>query len=450
MKSLCTRTSRAVTLLLLVSFRDLWPDQSHLTHQDASKIIRSAYGTQKDYTKLSSEALSMWNQWNEDVKTVGSDNGLGLTPSDKIWTNNGVLMCSDRKELTDFEKSSATAANVEGEAKAILMSGDSQDEAVAASRGIQDNLQPFAKKIVGILDTTGGVISADKACLLALYKAKQLGVRFVFGEEEGSFASLVFEHDNGSKVDGIKTRDGKIHNAKTVIMACGGWTPSLLPEMDGLCETTAGSVALFKIPPESPLREKFSAQNFPAWMFKQREGVDGGLFGFPVDQNGMIKIGYRGTKYTNPATQPDGKSRSVPRTRWTADPITNIPAKAMEVISRFVAEYLPGLGDENIDVWMTRLCWYTDSYDNHYVIDRVPGRPGLMCATGGSGHAFKYLPNIGKWVVDILEQKEMERPLIKAWRWRSIGKDESPANILLVGEDNPHTLANTSMLSIGI
>jgi hypothetical protein len=43
--------------------------------------------------------------------------------------------------------------------------------------------------------------------------------------------------------------------------------------------------------------------------------------------------------------------------------------------------------------------WYTDSFDNHYVIDHLPGQDSVLVATGGSGHAFKYLLNIDKWIV---------------------------------------------------
>lgn len=45
---------------------------------------------------------------------------------------------------------------------------------------------------------------------------------------------------------------------------------------------------------------------------------------------------------------------------------------------------------------------YTDSPDGDWVIGHFPGDSGLFLATSGSGHAFKFLPNIGRVVVDIL------------------------------------------------
>lgn len=45
---------------------------------------------------------------------------------------------------------------------------------------------------------------------------------------------------------------------------------------------------------------------------------------------------------------------------------------------------------------------YTDSPDGDWVIGHFPGDPGLFLATSGSGHAFKFLPNVGRVVVDIL------------------------------------------------
>ncbi|OAA80335.1 FAD dependent oxidoreductase [Akanthomyces lecanii RCEF 1005] len=414
---------------------------------DASKIIRSAYGGQKEYTDLSSEAIVLWNKWNEEIKSIGSENDLGLSRNDSIWINNGVLMCTDQKVLSDFEKASAKNANPPGQQKVALITNEAEDVEIAKSKGFEYALIPFAKEIVGVLDTTGGVVVADKACCFALYKAKKLGVKFVLGAEAGTFSSLLRVEDTG-KVSGIKTADGTEHRAETVIMACGGWTPSLIPELDGLCETTAGSVVLYKIPEESPLRQKLSHANFPAFMFKQREGVDGGLYGFPVDHNGVLKIGYRGIKYTNPVAQGDGKDRSVPRTRWTGDTaITDIPEKSYEVISKFVETYLPALVEEKIPVAMSRLCWYTDSFDNHYLIDRVPGIEGLACVTGGSGHAFKYLPNIGKWVVNILEGKDQDEALVKAWKWRSLKEGQTPINKLMLGRMEDRTLENTKLIS---
>ncbi|OAA38967.1 FAD dependent oxidoreductase [Beauveria brongniartii RCEF 3172] len=413
---------------------------------DASKIIRSAYGGQKEYTDLSSEAIILWNKWNEEIKTI-EENDLGLSQKDLIWKNNGVLMCTDQKILSDFEKASAKNANPPGQEKVALITNEAKDREIAKSKGLEHALNPFAKETVGILDTTGGVVVADKACCFALYKARKLGVKFILGSEAGTFSSLLRVEAKG-KVSGIKTADGKEHPAHTVIMACGGWTPSLVPELDGLCETTAGSVVLYKIPEGSPLRQRFSHANFPAFMFKQREGVDGGLYGFPVDHNGILKVGYRGIKYTNPVSQSDGKDRSVPRTRWTGETaISDLPEKAYQVISNFVKTYLPALAEEKVPVAMSRLCWYTDSFDNHYLIDRVPGIEGLVCVTGGSGHAFKYLPNIGKWVVSILEGKDQDQPLVKAWKWRSLKEEQTPVNKLMLGRTDERTLANTKLIS---
>ena len=43
------------------------------------------------------------------------------------------------------------------------------------------------------------------------------------------------------------------------------------------------------------------------------------------------------------------------------------------------------------------MCWYTDSLDNSFVIDYVPGYgDSLFVASGGSGHGFKFLPVLGK------------------------------------------------------
>lgn len=166
-----------------------------------------------------------------------------------------------------------------------------------------------------------------------------------------------------------------------------------------------------------------------------RNGKDGGLYGFARDAHGAVKIGYRGTKFTNPQTQADGAARSVPITRWTQQSTRKLPLTAASVIQSFVREYLPELIPCEMK---TRLCWYTDSFDNHFVIDFVPGVQGLMVATGGSGHGFKFLPNLGSHVVDRIENKT--NSYLRFWKWRSLSPGAKPYNSIMEGVGSERSL----------
>ncbi|CAI6097337.1 unnamed protein product [Clonostachys chloroleuca] len=414
---------------------------------DINKIIRSAYGSQTIYQDLTSDALRSWHEWNQDIAR-GADLPPGLSPSDRVFVNCGNLSCGDYSSLPTFERDTVECMEAAGFKGTQLITNEPADLDAAKEKGFLTAMNPFSKETLGILDTTGGIAVADKACLYALHKAKSLGVRFIMDPLNGAFASFIY--DANSQVIGIRTADDKKHLAEMTIMACGGWTPSLLPELDGLCEATAGSVVLLKIPESSHLRQRFSPSRFPSYTFKVRDGAEGGLYGFPVDDQGLLKIGYRGTKYTNPKVQKDGKERSVPVTRWTSGKegtLTQIPQQAHRVIRKFLDEYLPELSQEGIDIWKSRVCWYTDSFDNHFVIDRVPGQKGLMCATGGSGHAFKFLPNIGKWVVDVMEGIGMDNPVIQAWRWRKAAPGEKPTNKLMEGSEGARSLGKICLVT---
>ncbi|KAH7047411.1 putative sarcosine oxidase [Macrophomina phaseolina] len=416
---------------------------------DINKIVRSAYGSQVEYQELTFEAIAEWKAWNDELAR-GVDLPPGLSTEDRVFYNTGNLNMVDGDELPEFELATIRAMEACGHKDTQLITTDPRHAAIAESKGLAAAMDPFerarrGKPNTGVLDSTGGVAVADKACRVALHKARRHGARTVFGPTSGAFGS--FATSASGEVTGIVTADGKEHPAALTIMACGGWTPALVPALDGLCEATAGSVVLFKIPRASTLWDRFAPDRFPTWLYKMRDGAEGGLYGFARDERGYLKIGYRGTKYTNPTTQRDGRERSAPITRWSeGEKLTQIPRHAMKVIRGFVDDFLPELADEGIEVATTRMCWYTDSFDNHLVIDHVPGRKGLMVATGGSGHAFKYLPVIGNWVVDIIEGIGMERPQVKAWKWRELG-EQKPVNVLMEGKQGARALGNVPLAS---
>lgn len=152
------------------------------------------------------------------------------------------------------------------------------------------------------------------------------------------------------------------------------------------------------------------------------------MYGFPRDESGVVKVGYRGVKYTNPQLQDDGAVRSIPVTRWTSDCTRKIPLSAAERIKRTVQQLIPELlpyYEKN------RLCWYTDTFDNHFVVDFVPNNSGLLIASGGSGHGFKFLPIIGSFVVDRIEGKGSGE--LELWGWRKPEPGQETYNRLMEG-----------------
>ena len=80
----------------------------------------------------------------------------------------------------------------------------------------------------------------------------------MLGPKTGRLEELVRE---GEKVTGIKTADGRTHDADLVIVACGPWTPSIVQETNGSLEATGGSVVTITLPKErKDLWEKVRAR----------------------------------------------------------------------------------------------------------------------------------------------------------------------------------------------
>lgn len=367
-----------------------------------------------------------------------------MTEKDRIYVTCGNYHFGNKGGANQFEWKSIESLTKAGMGHTQYVFTDPKEAARAKENGFGYAVDPFNISKDGIIhgyfDAIGGLVYADKACRYALHLVQSLGVKVILDRRAGSFERF---HEQDGKVVGIVTADGKTHEAALTLMALGGWTPSILPEMDGLCETTAGSVAMLQIPRDSPLTQKFSPDNFPVWHYKTRGGVDGSLYGFPVDERGIMKLGYRGTKYTNPQIQANTKVRSIPVTKWTSPFITGLPEKSAQVIRGFLDTYMPELRQHGIEISSTRLCWYTDSFDNQFVVDAIPSRPGVMVATGGSGHAFKFLPLIGKFVADRIEGVQSD--MLKRWQWRQLKRGEKPHNELMKGLADENALQKVQM-----
>ncbi|KAF2168547.1 hypothetical protein M409DRAFT_65482 [Zasmidium cellare ATCC 36951] len=344
---------------------------------DDNKIIRASYGDSKLYRDLAFEAIAEWEKWN-------AESGR------RLWERCGFLRVGE--VLSDGEV--RTQENLPGVLRGLQYR---VSEAGERRRAAEDGVPK------GKIDALGrperGLVMEGEACCFALSLCREAGVKTHYGPGNG-VESLI---RTGREVIGIKTSDGLSHSADLVIVACGGWTPSFLPETEDLIETTAGSVVSFRLPrDQEDLWEKYASENFPVWCWnmssydREKRNV-AGIFGFPRTPEGSHR------------SEKSGRLISVPETESD-----KIPEEAMHALKSFCAENMTELLD--LEPEQVRLCWYCDSVDESFLIDHVPETEGLMVCSGGSGHGFKFLPVLGKHVVEVVERKDTEYTRLFQWR----------------------------------
>ncbi|MBL9018257.1 MAG: FAD-dependent oxidoreductase [Myxococcales bacterium] len=194
----------------------------------------------------------------------------------------------------------------------------------------------------------------------------------------------------GVAVGTTRVEDLELLRAELVIVCAGAWAPRLLPELATSIVPVGQPV--FHLRPRDP--SLYTADRFPVF------GADiatTGYYGFPVNADGIVKIANHGTGH--PVTRDEQRV---------------VPAAAEDELRAFLADVIPGLADAPIVD--RRLCVYADTRDGHFWIARHPHRTNLVVATGGSGHAFKFAPELGPLIADLA--LGVPHPLAGKFRWR--------------------------------
>ncbi|KAJ8120186.1 hypothetical protein ONZ43_g3042 [Nemania bipapillata] len=413
---------------------------------EVNKIIRFSYGSEIEYQRLASQAAEIWGEWNQEIASMAGERveelpGVLQRGERMVWNKCGFLRMAVGSEFPDIELDTLRNMEKEGIRDTQFRSDDDIDVERASKSGWGHKLDACRRQErfgvhKAVLDSSAGFTVAYKACAWAQYLARKAGVEFILHPTKGKVTNI---DTTATEKPIVQTADGVTHEADLVVVAGGGWTAGLLPEADGLIETTAGSVATIQLPKERlDLWERFSPENFPVITWGFSEGKD--AYSFPRDENGVIKIGFRKTKWTNYGDVA-GKRISVPRAVQSKE--TDIPAPALEGIKEYISLNLPELVELGLS--STFLCWYTDSIDNSFVVDFVPNRSGVAICTGGSGHGFKFLPILGREVVKILEGKGDQTVYGQMWKWRT--STATKRNGLEEGEEGPRVLEKQKMAS---
>lgn len=274
----------------------------------------------------------------------------------------------------------------------------------------------------GYLNTQGGWADSGRSIKYMIHLCREVGVVFKTGIP-GTLCQLIRGKRN--QVTGIEMKDGSKYFGK-IIVAAGAWTPKLVPELSK-CMTAVGQpVVHIKLTEES--RKELDGS--PVWAVLGETG----FYGFPPTKEGIVKIARHSDGFTNIKRKETSNSLpnedsesstfneplpvpvSVPRTEVTNPEIgAQIPLEALFEFKAFIQKHFP---IEFQSISSTRMCWYTDSQDGDFFMTRIPGQPDLFVATGGSGHAFKFLPVIGNVMVDVF--KSLQTPATQRFAFRDI------------------------------
>lgn len=236
----------------------------------------------------------------------------------------------------------------------------------------------FTEGEVALLDKTGGVLYADKALRALQHVICQLGGMVCDGEK-------VVEIRPGLPVT-VKTTS-KSYQANSLVITAGPWTNRVLRPL-GIelpLQTLRINVCYW--------REKVPGSYSVSQAFPCILGLDLAphhIYGLPASEYpGLMKICYHHGDNVDP------EERDCPKT------FSDI--QDVQILCRFVRDHLPGLRPEP-DI-MER-CMYTNTPDEHFILDCHPKYDNIVIGAGFSGHGFKLAPVVGK----ILYELSMKLP----------------------------------------
>ncbi|TPX18484.1 uncharacterized protein E0L32_011597 [Thyridium curvatum] len=223
------------------------------------------------------------------------------------------------------------------------------------------------------------------------------------------------------RATGVVLENGEVLAAGLTLVAAGAWSPRLV-DLEGMIASSAIEVAWIKLTDEEVAKWKNMSIT---------TNLNTGLNLFPPHK-GETKILRRSPGYKNTVTvpHPEDPSKtlqtSIPRTT-VSNPTDVIPFEAEVGLRDQLREIMPSLADRPFD--RTKLCWLSHTSSSDFIIAPHPRIQGLHVATGGSGHAWKFLPIIGDLVLDSVHDK-LPKNLKDKWAYAPKGADMGNASML--------------------
>lgn len=309
-----------------------------------SRIIRLAYWEHPDYVPLVRRAYDLWLE----LETAALERLLVVTGS--------------------IDAGAAASANVAGARAACQRFSLTHEELDSRALTARFPGYQLPADAVAIYQPDGGFLLPERCIVAHVELARRRGAEVRDHERVLGW----HEADGGVRV---RTTRDTYHGARLILTA-GPWTGSLLQRTASLLSPER-QVMLWTQPARPAL---FQVGVFPVFYINLAEGP---FYGFPIHGGHGFKIG----KYHHrrEAVDPD-----------TLDRVCSPDDEA--VLREGIRRYFP---DANGPTLAMKTCLFTNTPDEHFVIDVLDGASRVCLAAGFSGHGFKFCSVVGEILADL-------------------------------------------------
>ena len=176
----------------------------------------------------------------------------------------------------------------------------------------------------------------------------------------------------------VTTDRGRYEGARLVLTA-GAWMADLAPVLEGLAVPERQVLAWLR--PHRP--ELYAPDRFPVFNLEVEEGR---YYGLPVWEVPGFKFG----RYHHRAEH--SSAEAVRR---------EVDAEDERLLRQFAARYFPDGAGATMAL---RACMFTNTPDEHFIIDLHPEFPQVVLASPCSGHGYKFCSVLGEVLADLASE----------------------------------------------
>lgn len=308
------------------------------SHGD-TRIFRTAYFEAPVYVPLLLDALPLWRE-------------LEVESGASLLTLTGALMIGH-----------AEGRIVTGTLRSVREHGLEHEVLSAGEMARRHPQHVLESEEVGVWEPRAGFVRPEASVSAAARRAEQLGAELVTGTKVEAL------EPSGSGLR-IVTAAGD-WEAERVIISSGAWVGRFAPELPLQPERVVQTWFAVDHP------DSFAPGRFPVFIHDLGRST---RYGIPSTDGATIKVAGHGGG--GPA-DPDHLDRTPRPEDWTGT-------------REFVAQRLRGVTPEPA---RAKVCMYTNSPDEHFVLGPHPDLEGALVVSACSGHGFKFAPVLGEVAV---------------------------------------------------